>query len=373
MQRYSDNGIFSIIITIFTSMNMVTYHVMGVMSGTSLDGIDLCYIRFDKNYKWKFDILAAETVAYNHDWLRSLKLAIHLPINELDALDVDYSKFLATTIKSFIDKHDINKLDAICSHGHTVFHQPEQGITKQIGNLPMLSILLEHRVVCDFRVEDVALGGQGAPLVPIGDRLLFDAFDYCLNLGGFANISFEQNEQRIAFDICPVNIVLNHYASQKGFSFDNEGQLASQGSIHEELLMRLNRLDYYKKDFPKSLGLEWVQEKVFPIIDSFQLDIEDVLATYVEHVVIQISAILNRYFGQSTLISGGGAYNTFLIKKLKKRSNCKIHIMDKTTTDFKEALIFGLLGVLKLRHEVNCLRSVTGAKYDHSSGKVFEP
>jgi len=354
-------------------MNKATYYVIGVMSGTSLDGIDLCYVQFDKNVKWKFDIMAAETVEYDDDWRSALRGAISFPITQLNELDENYTNLLASTINSFIDKHNIINLDVICSHGHTIFHQPEDGITKQIGNLPFLSKLLNYCVVCDFRVEDVALGGQGAPLVPIGDHLLFGDFDYCLNLGGFANISFEHKDLRIAFDICPVNIVMNHYALHKGLSFDSEGQLASQGTIDKNLLIALNRLDFYKMEFPKSLGLEWVQEKVFPLIDTFHLRIEDILATFVEHVAIQISAVINTYSGQSTLISGGGTYNTFLISRLKELSNCDIHILDKTTTDFKEALIFGLLGVLKLRQEVNCLRSVTGAKYDHSSGKVYEP
>src|SRR5690554_2996033 len=206
-----------------------SYTILGVMSGTSLDGIDLAYVDFRKTDTWNFEIKFAETIPYSKTWKNRLRQAIHYGPSALSEFNIKYTEFLASVIKEFITKNNIKNLDAVCSHGHTILHQPEKGLTLQIGNLPQIAKLIGHLVVCDFRSQDVALGGQGAPLVPIGDKLLFAGFDYCLNLGGFSNISFEQNGQRVAFDICPVNTLLNHFAQKEGKVFDNEGRLAQQG------------------------------------------------------------------------------------------------------------------------------------------------
>ena len=186
------------------------YTIIGFMSGTSLDGVDLAHIVFTvKNNKWEFEILESETISYPNDWLNKLKIAVDFSEVALEKLNQDYTQLLATIISDFIEKYEITNLDAVCSHGHTILHQPQNGFTLQIGNLPEIAALINQNVVCDFRVQDVQLGGQGAPLVPIGDRILFPEYDYCMNLGGFSNVSFEQNKQRIAFDISPVNTVLN--------------------------------------------------------------------------------------------------------------------------------------------------------------------
>ena len=205
------------------------YKVLGVMSGTSLDGIDLCVSSFEFETSWKFQIQVAETVEYSEKWKYRLKTAIDLTATELENLNKEYTQFLAEVIQRFVNRHSLTSLDAVCGHGHTVFHEPSLGKTLQIGNLPSLATYLNQTVVCDFRTQDVAFGGQGAPLVPIGDALMFSDYDFCLNLGGFANISFEQNSERIAFDICPVNIVLNHYVASLGMTYDSEGQIAAKG------------------------------------------------------------------------------------------------------------------------------------------------
>ena len=225
--------------------------------------------------------------------------------------------------------------------------------------------------MCDFRVQDVQLGGQGAPLVPIGDRLLFSEFDYCLNLGGFSNISFEQDGQRIAFDISPVNTVLNFYANQLGLEFDDRGKIAQSGNLNLTLFEALNGLDFYKKPFPKSLGFEYVKEVVLPLIESYSIPKEDKMYTFVEHVALQIANALPMKKG-TLLITGGGAYNDFLIERIQfYLPDIVIKIPDSKLLEYKEALIFGLLGVLKLRGEINVLSSVTGAKSDHSSGVIY--
>jgi anhydro-N-acetylmuramic acid kinase len=346
------------------------YKVIGVMSGTSLDGIDLAYITFSFNHSWDFKIEKAETVEYDIEWLKILQNLVLYSLTELKDIDDRYTRLLAKVVKAFINRNNIKTIDAICSHGHTALHQPEKGFTYQIGNKEILSKELKQTVVCDFRIQDVRLGGQGAPLVPIGDQLLFGSYDYCLNLGGFANISTEKESTRIAYDICPVNTVLNHYASKLGFSYDDKGKMASQGKLASQLLHDLDTLKFYSLPYPKSLGLEFVKKEILPLIESYNLDPKDVLRTFVEHVANQISLELKKQ-NSTVLITGGGAYNLFLIDRIKSKTESEILIPSKQLVNYKEALIFGLLGVLKLRGEVNCLSSVTGAKYDHSSGHVF--
>ncbi len=344
------------------------------MSGTSLDGIDLAHINFTiKDNKWRYQILESETISYSQDWLNKLKVAVSFSEENLIELNEEYTELLGNIIKSFITNHKIKNLDAVCSHGHTILHQPQNGFTLQIGNLPKITSIIQEKVVCDFRVQDVKLGGQGAPLVPIGDRILFSEYDYCLNLGGFSNVSFEDNSKRIAFDISPVNTVLNFYANKLGLDYDDKGKIARSGKVDSDLLNELNALDYYKKSFPKSLGFEFVKEIVLPLIEKYSISIEDKMHTFTEHIALQTSLALPNKTGK-ILITGGGAYNDFLIERMQFHlPNIQIIIPDNKTLEFKEALIFALLGVLKLRNEINVLSSVTGAKMDHSSGNIFIP
>jgi len=354
------------------------YNVIGVMSGTSLDGVDLAHIQFQiNNNKWSFEILECETIAYHSDWITILKTAVDYNENQLSELNKNYTQLLASIISNFINKYTISNIDAVCSHGHTILHQPQNGFTLQIGNLPEIATLSQQRIVCDFRVQDVQLGGQGAPLVPIGDRILFADYDYCMNLGGFSNVSFEKNNSRIAFDISAVNTVLNFYANQLNLDYDNKGQIARTGTVNINLLNKLNALEFYKKTPPKSLGFEFVKETILPIMESYPIAIEDKLRTYTEHIAVQIAIALNSFETQkgkeqSMLITGGGAYNDFLIERIQFHlPKMKIIIPSPKILEFKEALIFGLLGVLKMREEVNALKSVTGAQHDHSSGVIY--
>jgi len=354
-------------------MNKTEYRIVGVMSGTSLDGIDLVYVSFyNKIGSWSFKINSSETVAYPKKWFNILKHLVSKSIKEVAEIDANYTQFLAKIIKEFIKNNNINDIDAVCSHGHTALHQPENKLTYQIGNLLSLYEILQETIVCNFRIQDVELGGQGAPLVPIGDALLFKDYEFCLNLGGFANISTEVDGKRIAYDICPVNIVLNYYVSFLKLDFDDEGKIASTGAIQKELLVTLNSLEFYKQNYPKSLGLEWVEREVLPIIDSFNLATKDILRTFVEHVAIQIAKEINKASISKVLITGGGVYHEFLIERIQSKTSNKLIIPKNTLVEFKEAIVFGLLGVLKLREEINCLSSVTGAKHDHSSGIIYK-
>nr|WP_089662217.1 anhydro-N-acetylmuramic acid kinase [Christiangramia echinicola] len=354
-------------------MKKMEYRVIGVMSGTSLDGLDLVFAEINFNDEVDFSIVNSETIPYSAEWRQKLSSAINLDPAALHQLDVEYTSYLSNVISQFIQKNDIDLLDAVCSHGHTVKHRPKDGITLQIGNLPQLGKALGIPVVCDFRVQDVELGGQGAPLVPIGDKLLFNQYKYCINLGGFANISQEKDSQRIAYDICPVNTVSNYFMQKIGEEYDENGKLARSGELNEELLEELNSLKFYRKKPPKSLGVEWVNSDILPLIEKYKIEIPEILKTYTVHVAIQIAKSLDDDPSSDVLLTGGGVFNTYLIEELKLRSSCNFIIPDNQVIDFKEALIFALLGVLKLRGEINVLSSVTGAKIDHSSGRIYEP
>jgi len=351
-------------------MKKQEYFVLGVMSGTSLDGIDLAYIHFRKEEYWSYKIICAETVSYDPKLEAKLRDGVGYSKTQLKDLNIVYTQLLSEVINSFVEKHQLKNIDVVCSHGHTILHQPENKLTLQIGNLKELAQLINQKVICDFRVQDVMLGGQGAPLVPIGDQLLFSKHTYCVNLGGFSNISTELNNERIAYDICPVNIVLNHYIQKTGVAYDNKGILASTGDVCQLLLEKLNDLNYYKLSPPKSLGLEWVKSMILPLIDDYQLSLKDVLRTFIEHIAIQVGSVLTKD-ESSVLFTGGGVYNLFLMERIMWHSNSQIIIPDSELIEYKEALIFGFLGVLKSRNEINVLSSVTGAKKDHSSGKIF--
>ena len=350
-------------------MNDDFFYIIGLMSGTSLDGLDIVYVKFQKSDYANFEILSAETISYSHIWKERLQSAINLDKNGTSVLHNEYGVFLGIKTKEFISKNTIQKVDFIASHGHTVFHQPEKGITLQVGDGEEILKATNCSVVADFRTQDVQLGGQGAPLVPIGDRLLFSGYQACVNLGGFANISYERNDLRIAFDICPVNIVMNYYSNKMGLEYDDKGALASKGTIHQGLLKELNSLPFYSKKPPKSLGLEWVQQYVFPLVDSYKLDSHNILRTFLEHVAQQISQIIQPF--DTILFTGGGVYNDFLIKRIEDIGKNNIIIPADDIINYKEALIFALLGLLKLQGQVNCLSSVTGAQKNHSSGKIF--
>ena len=342
------------------------------MSGTSLDGIDLALLNFTKNNSWSYKILASETIPYSAVWEKRLSKSSFLGPQSLQSLNEEYTHLLAEVIISFMRKHRVTELDAVCSHGHTVKHEPENGYTLQIGNLPKLANLTGQRVVCDFRVQDVKMGGQGAPLVPVGDELLFPDYDDCLNLGGFGNISTRRNGKRIAYDICAVNTVLNFLANKLGKAFDKDGALAASGVLDEKLLNRLNSLEYYRLEAPKSLGIEWVNRHIFPLFET-SVPVKDLLHTFSVHAANKIASELTGTSEEKVLITGGGAFNSFLIKEIGKRTDVQLVIPSVEVVNFKEALIFGFLGVLKLRGEANVLSSVTGAEKDHSSGVIFEP
>ncbi len=341
---------------------------VGIMSGTSLDGLDIAICEFWFNKKWKYKIIRAKTLNYEKNILKSLQTAKDLPAIDLLNLHNSYGEYIGKKVIEFLNGY---KVDLIASHGHTIFHQPQNKITFQLGNGINIAKETNITTIADFRTLDVALGGQGAPLVPIGDKLLFADYKYCLNIGGFSNISEKKdNNKIIAYDICPVNIVLNYYAQKTGKKFDLNGKLGKNGKANTKLINDLDNLDYYKQKSPKSLGREWVEKYFFPTVEKYNLSYNDKMASIYHHIANQISKSI-KYQGK-LLITGGGAKNTFLIDLLKnKLKHIDIIIPNKKLIDFKEAMIFAFLGVLKINNKINVLSEVTGAKKDSISGIIF--
>ena len=342
---------------------------IGLMSGTSLDGLDICFTSFEKKEgKWNFHILNAETLPYPSEWEERLRNSVHLSSEDLLELHSEYGFYTGRQVKEFIRKNHLDHISLIASHGHTVFHQPQKGFTLQIGDGRAIRIETDIPVIYDFRSQDVLMKGNGAPLVPIGDHLLFSEYDACLNLGGFSNISINRNGRRIAFDIAPVNIVLNRLAQRSGKPFDENGDLARSGTIDIELLDKLNSLDFYGLPHPKSLGLEWCMQYIFPLLEN--IETTNAMATFTEHAAVQISEVIAQNRIRNILFTGGGTYNTFLVEKIKEKTDAEIIIPKKEIIDYKEALIFAFMGILKMNNEINVLSSATGSTSDHSSGII---
>ena len=342
------------------------------MSGTSLDGLDICFVSFKKSNYSKYNIINSKTYSYNEKWIEKLKKSIFLNKQELKKIDIEYGTLISNYLKEFISEFSIDKIDLISSHGHTVFHEPNKGKTLQIGDGKTINKILKTDVICDFRTQDVKYKGQGAPLVPIGDLHLFSNYKFCLNLGGFSNISIKDNNKIKAFDICPVNTVLNHYSKKMGYTFDQDGVLSKKGTVNLDLLNQLNQMSFYNKLGPKSLGIEFVKSKVIPLIDSHILNPKDILRTYIEHISHQINRTISGFSKNKMLVTGGGTYNKTLIDSIKRKVKCELVVPEKKIIDFKEAMIFAYMGLLKSKEKINCLKSVTGAIKDHSSGKIFK-
>lgn len=347
------------------------------MSGTSLDGVDLSFCTYSHtSSKWNYTIKATKFYPYTVNWHQKLKNATQLTAIELYQLDIEIAHLFAGYIKEFIKEFsiDLSNINAIASHGHTIYHQPEKGFTVQIGNGETLAALTNLIVINDFRSKDVALGGQGAPLVPIGDHYLFsDYADGFLNIGGITNICCIVNNNISAFDICPGNIPLNYITQHIGLSYDKNGDLARQGTTSENLLSKLNSLEYYTRVPPKSLGIEWFEKDFFPLLTKSSLSTEDLLSTIVEHIAFQVSSVANNLSIKQLFITGGGAYNTYLIEQLESYFNGKIILPENDVIEFKEAIIFGFLGACRLALHNNCLSSVTGSIRNSCGGVIHIP
>ena len=350
---------------------MKTYRSIGLMSGTSVDGLDVCCASFTReNGRWSYRIDCAR----GYEYPAALKQKLGREVQQMSALEFvafhsEYGRFLGERVNDFMAEFGVRP-DIIASHGSTVFHEPEKKIMFQIGDGAAIAAVTKIPTVSDFRRLDIMLGGQGAPLVPIGDNLLFGEYDYCLNIGGFSNISFLEGDKRIAFDISPVNYVINRFCRSIGLEMDRDGEIAAKGRVDETLLEKLNALDYYSRPWPKSLGREWVERNIFPLLDASGLSLEDILRTYYEHCAGQFARVTTP--GKSVLVTGGGAYNKFLLRRMEALSGCRLVVPEPAIVEFKEALIFAFLGVLYMVDESSCLRSVTGAERDNIGGMLFK-
>jgi anhydro-N-acetylmuramic acid kinase len=359
----------------------MVYKVIGLMSGSSLDGLDIAFVEFDETGgKWSFNILAADTYSYEPEWKDRLKNASTLSALDYQLLHASYGHWLGEQVNKFIDKHGLHyKVALIASHGHTVFHFPQQKMTAQLGDGSAIAAVTSLPVVSDLRALDIAFGGQGAPIVPIGEKYLFSEFDLFLNIGGIANISINNGEVYTAFDVCPANRVLNSLAAKVGKDYDANGAMASAGNLNESLLNKLNELPYYKLPAPKSLDNSFGADEVYPLIKSFGLTHNDSLRTYVEHIVMQVKeAILANcqlpIANSKLLVTGGGAFNSFLMGRLKAELNTidiEVEVAEKQIVEFKEALIMALIGVLRWRQEYTTLPSVTGAARASIGGALW--
>lgn len=349
-----------------------TFKVLGIMSGTSLDGLDLCLVDFTYfNQQWHFKIVETECINYSNSWQEKLKHAHLLTSQNLVALDREYGRYIGKCAQSFIKSKE---LDLIASHGHTIFHQPNKGYSLQIGHGGEIATKCRCKVVSDFRSQDISKGGQGAPLVPIGDALLFKQYKACINIGGITNLSFDLDNKRIAFDAAPSNLIIN-YLSQTHFNipFDKNGEIGKRGQLISSLFNSLNKIPFYQKDYPKSLGRENIEKDFFPLFEQNHEKGQDLLFTFYKHWAFQIAKLLKVHeIKTNILLSGGGTKNSFLIECLKAEGIHPI-IPDVDIIDFKEAMIFGFLGLCRIKNINNVLHSVTGASHDHCSGAVFLP
>jgi anhydro-N-acetylmuramic acid kinase len=346
-------------------------NMLGVMSGTSMDGLDLAVCSFSETGgHWSYRILHTETVGYKRDWMLKLDSAPHLSGPDLLLLDREYGQFIATHASAAIQAGGIG-VDGIASHGHTIFHQPSAAFTFQLGNPQVIAAQTGIKTVGDFRQLDILHGGQGAPLVPFGDEYLFGEYEQCLNLGGFANISFKSRGKRLARDVCPSNTVLNRFARELELPYDKGGKAGRSGNLSIPLLEKLNALSYYAGSGPGSLSREWVEAEFLPRVNEFRLPVTDILRTLTEHIAFQVAAQIKPH--SRVLATGGGAYNDFLVQRIREHSRADVVIPDARLVEFKEALVFAFLGLLRLRGEINCYAGVTGAGRDSCCGVVFLP
>lgn len=359
------------------------YRAVGIMSGSSLDGLDIAFVEFqEQGGKWTWQILESSCMEYSSEWAERLKNACNLNAREYQLLHTAYGRYIGQETNRFIEQNHLEyKVAVIGSHGHTSFHMPEQHMTAQLGDGAAIAAFTRLPVVSDLRSLDVALGGQGAPIVPIGEKLLLSEYQLFLNIGGIANISFNSPDQYIAYDICPANRVLNMLAAELGKEYDEDGALAASGKADMKLLDKLNALEYYSRPAPKSLANDFGTDQIYPMITQSTLNIEDSIRTYTEHIVTQIKRSVLGFYGennqspgQQLLVTGGGAFNKFLIQRLNDELatlNIQVVVPDSGLVKFKEAMIMAFIAVLRWRQEFNVLSSVTGASRSSIGGALW--
>lgn len=350
------------------------------MSGSSLDGLDICYTFLEESRgAWNFNIQKAACIPYPEEWEEKLSRAIQSDTGEFLKLHTAYGRYLGEQVNQFINQFDIqHQVDFIASHGHTVFHDPGSRTSFQLGDGAGLAAITGLPVISDLRSLDVALGGQGAPIVPVGDKLLFGEFDYWLNIGGIVNMSLRKDDEILAFDVTVGNQALNALALKQGKSFDENGAMAKNGRLLIDVLGQLNNQPYFKKEPPKSLSNEEARNLVFPVLLRSPQNPEDLLRTIVQHIAEQIAAVIRKFppskESSKVLITGGGAFNNFLVSVIEEQLQplrVDVIVPDEQVVKFKEALVMALFGALRWREETNVISSVSGASRDSISGALW--
>jgi len=359
------------------------YNVIGLMSGSSLDGLDIVYTQLEEvRGKWAFEILKAECLPYSTEWQHDLKQATAMSVPDFLRLHTAYGRYTGTCVQDFIERNElVHKVHFVVSHGHTVFHEPASRTTCQIGDGAAIAAVTGLPVICDLRALDVALDGQGAPIVPMGDRLLFGDYDLLLNLGGIANMTTRHADGHYtACDITVANQALNYLAEKAGKTFDENGALAASGQLQDEALQQLATHTYYTAQGPKSLSNEAAMELVAGFIDDESYTVADRLHTICSLIVAQTDHTIKQTLGEAAtvgkkmLVTGGGALNIFLAGQLQKQLatlGIEVIVPDTNTVLYKEALVMALLGVLRWREEANVLADVTGARKDSVGGAFW--
>lgn len=346
---------------------------LGLMTGTSLDALDIACADFvqDSARNYTYEWVAVKSVPLPNTLRQNLIDVYNGTAVQMAELHYSFSRWVAREVNAFVAEQSLKNINIIGYHGQTIFHAPQSGYTFQLGNPGVIASYTGIDTVGDFRSQDVALGGQGAPLVPIGDALLFSTYDGCLNLGGIANISATQNKEIKAFDVCAFNLVMNHLAKQAGEDYDKDGNLASKGKVRSDLLESLNQFPFYAQSTAKSLGFEEVENFYIPTIARFNQSPQDSLATFTLHATDRIQQATEQLGLQKVLVTGGGAFNKHFIGLINDQATCHFEIGDSTLIEFKEALLFGFLAALRLTDEVNVLNSVTGATRSSVSGALY--
>lgn len=357
----------------------MVYRVIGLMSGSSLDGLDIAYVELhETSGKWNYELIHAKCYPYEEEWADKLKDARSLSTLDYLLLNTDYGHYLGNRVNQFIEEYGLHyKIQLIASHGHTGYHYPSRRMTSQLGDGAAIAAVTGINVVSDLRSMDIALGGHGAPIVPIGEKQLLIDSKLFLNIGGIANISYNSPEEYIAFDVCPANRVLNLIAREKDLDFDDDGIMARSGALKEDIFNMLNKLEYYGKTYPKSLDNSFGTDVVFPMLHG-AASTEDLLRTYVEHIAYQVREAVQQLvpadLEASMLVTGGGAHNSFLMERIASQlvgTSIQITSPAKQLIDFKEAVIMAFIGVLRWREENNVYASVTGASRDSIGGAVY--
>lgn len=356
----------------------MVYHVLGLMSGSSLDGLDIAYcILNESGGRWSFSIPAASTLPFSSVWKTTLQQAPELSGRELLRAHTAFGHWVGQQVNGFIRTHNLqHKIHLIGSHGHTVFHEPQQRMSFQLGDGAALAAETGLPVVSDLRNLDVALGGQGAPIVPVGEKLLWPEYHVFLNIGGISNLTIKEADSPLAFDVCPANRVLNALAQSLGHPFDDNGAIARSGNLLPDLLEELNALPYYREPAPKSLANEFGTQEILPRLQRSGASVPDLLRTMSEHIAMQVSRACSLYGLRETPLftTGGGALNVFLVERiaaLLQPMHIKPFVPDVQTVQFKEALVMALIATLRWREEPNVLGTVTGASRSSCGGALW--